>query len=292
MNKQILSNRWFVWVIAIIIIAGFGIWGFIQYSVIEMDNPDIKFQFPLLQSTQEEFTSKEILDAVYSDYKVPDRFFEDALERGGKISDSVYYERVLENNKWMFYCTNYFNTAKQFVEKNVAEYNKQEPKEFYPDRVIIETNENEKFFEFKTIEEQTTSPDRKYYLRYRVYKCSYISDLQHGMYYKKDDGISDNYIGIFTQKPITIKNVKELVEFLWYSAFSNYNISGSKVLSSFVEEDNKSIKHMIFETRTVGGDWNMCDQITLVKSTYTVNIDSGKIELIQEDIRTIEGNCH
>lgn len=36
--KQIFSNRWFVWAIAIMVIVGFGVWGFIQYSVIEMDS--------------------------------------------------------------------------------------------------------------------------------------------------------------------------------------------------------------------------------------------------------------
>ncbi len=36
----------------------------------------------------------------------------------------------------------------------------------------------------------------------------------------------------------------------------------------------------------------MCDQITLIKSTYTVNKNSGEIKLTQEDIKTLKGNCH
>ncbi len=246
-------------------------------------------QSPVFQATQTEFSDKVILDAVYSDYKTPDGFFVDTLEKGEKISDSFYYERILENNKWIFYCTNDINTAKQLVNKNISDYNEQNYSG--SDRVIIDTSENEKFFEFKTIEFSKTLPDRKYYLRYRVYKCNYLSDLQHGVYSKKDESISDNYIGIFAKKPITTENVKELVEFLWYSAFSNYNTGGSKVLSSFTEENDNSIKHTIFETKTVYGDWGLCDQITLIKSIYTVNKNSGEIKLAEENVKILQGNC-
>jgi len=127
-------------------------------------------------------------------------------------------------------------------------------------------------------------------VHHRVFKCTYISDLQHKIYWKKDNSNSDSYIGIFAQKPISVEGVKELVEFLWY--FREGNTKGSKVLSSFTEDDGSSIKHTIFETRTVGGDWGMCDQITLIESVYTVDKNSGEIKLTQEDIKTVKGKCH
>lgn len=280
-NLLMMKLKYFAFVILILAVVGII---FISEYVQQIKEP----QHLIFQSTQTEFTDKEILDAVYSDYKVPDGFFVDVLERGEKISDSVYYERVLENNKWVFYCTNDFDAAKQHVEEDINEYNQSD----YPDRILIETTENEKFFEFKTIENQTQFPVRKYYLRYRVYKCSYIEDLQHGMYYKKDEAIPQNYIGKFAQRLITIENVKELIEFLWYSGFGNYNIGGSKVLSSFTEDHGGSIKHTIYETRTVYGDWGLCDQITLIKSEYNVDKNSGEITLSQEDVKTVKGRCH
>lgn len=243
---------------------------------------------PVFHLTQTKFTDKDVLNAVYSDYKTPDGFFVDTLERGEKISDSVYYERLLENNNGIFYCTKDINTAKQLVDENIADYNRQDSR----DEVIIDTSENEKFFEFKTIENKKNFPDRKYYLRHRVYKCNYLSDLQSEMYYEKDKSISDNYIGIFAKRPVTTENVKELVEFLWYSAFRNYITVGSKALSSFTEEDGNLIKHTIFETKTASGDWGLCDRITLIKSIYTVNKNSGEIKLSQEDIKTLQGKCH
>ncbi|MCK5233698.1 MAG: hypothetical protein KAJ91_02665 [Candidatus Aenigmarchaeota archaeon] len=252
---------------------------------------DIMPPAPTFQSAQAVFSDEDILNSVYSDYNLPEAFYQDNLDKGDKIYDAIYYERQQENNKWIFYCTDQLGAAKQFVDEDVANYNKQEPAEFYPDRFIIETNENDKFFEFKTIEDQTKSSDIKYYLRYRVHKCSYLGDLQHGMYYKKDNTLPDNYVGVFTQKPVTTENVKELVEFLWYSAFGHYNTGGSKVLSSFSEDNDGFIKHILFETNSVFGDFGVCDQITLTKSTYTVNKNSGEIELTQEEIKNIQGIC-
>lgn len=250
----------------------------------------VKPQPPLFQPTQTRFTDKEIIDAVFSDYKVPDGFFKDTLERGEKIWDSVYYEKVLKNNEWEFYCTNDFETARQFVEKNIATYNNQLSPDNYHNQTILDTNENEKFFEFKTIKNNPTSPDMQYYLRYRVFKCSYISALQYITPHFDGSSISDEYIGVFAQKPITKENAKELIEFLWYSPFNN---SGSKVLSSFTQEDENSIQHTIFETKSSGIDWYMAEEVILIKSIYTINKDSGEIKLNQENIKTIQGSiCH
>lgn len=38
MNKQIFQNRWFIWALAVIVIVGFGVWGFIEYSNIQTEN--------------------------------------------------------------------------------------------------------------------------------------------------------------------------------------------------------------------------------------------------------------
>ena len=273
-------------IISIVFITALVLFGLLLFTKTPVKIPKGGVETPVFQTEQTKFTDKEILDAVYSNYKTPDGFFVDTLEKGEKISDSVYYVRMLENNNWIFYCTNDINTAKQLVDRDIAEYHKTDDSS---GRMIVDASENEKFFEFKTLETHKTLPGMKYYLRYRAYKCSYLSDLQYGMYYKKDKSISDGYIGTFTKKPITTENVKELVEFLWYSAFSNYNLGGAKVLSSFTGENGDSIKHTLFETSTTYGDWGLYDQITLIKSIYTVNKNSGEIRLIKEDIKTLQG---
>ncbi len=42
MNKQIFQNRWFIWALAAIIIAGFSVWGFIEYLTVRMTNENIE----------------------------------------------------------------------------------------------------------------------------------------------------------------------------------------------------------------------------------------------------------
>lgn len=37
MNKQISSNRWFIWAIVFIVVVGVGLWAYIQSALIEMD---------------------------------------------------------------------------------------------------------------------------------------------------------------------------------------------------------------------------------------------------------------
>ncbi len=237
----------------------------------------------LFQAKKINYTEKEILNAVYSNYKTPKGFFKDTLKEGENIFDIPSYLRLREDNNWIFYCTNDINTAKQKIDEKIEKNNYN----------LININQNEKFFEFKTLKPESKNfPNNKYYLSYRVYKCSYLSDLQHGMYYKKDNFISDNYIGTFAKKTITKKNVKELIEFLWYSAFGNYNKRGAKVLGSFTEENTDSIKHIIFETRVGYGDWGIHDQIFLIKSIYTVDKNSGKIELTEENIKKLEGKAN
>ena len=93
-----------------------------------------------LQYVKTQFSDKEILDAVYSDYKAPEGFFEDVLEKGEKVADSIYYERILVNNKWIFYCTNNFDEAKQLAEKDINQYNNQY-------KTLLGVTENEKFFD-------------------------------------------------------------------------------------------------------------------------------------------------
>ncbi len=41
MTKQIFQNRWFIWTLTIIIIVGFSVWGFAEYSNVEMNNGSV-----------------------------------------------------------------------------------------------------------------------------------------------------------------------------------------------------------------------------------------------------------
>jgi len=234
---------------------------------------------PILRSTKTQFTDKEILDAVYSYYKVPEGFFTDNIVNNGKVTETINYVRVLKNGSWEFYCTNDFNTAKQMTV------------DFIKDNKFIENRENEKFYEFKTSMESSSS-EKQYFIHHRVHKCSYLSDLKFPGLYDKNAPLVNKYIGKYDMKPVTKENVKELVEYIWYSLSNNFEISGTKVLSSDTEDSGDSVKHTLIEILTVGGDWNMCDDISLIKSIYSVDKSSGEISLTQENLGNLKGACH
>jgi hypothetical protein len=240
------------------------------------------------QINNDNFTDKEILDLVYSDYKVPEGFFQDVLETGIN-PNFIIYEQLLKDNKLVFYCANDFNSAELQIKENIDEYNQK----YNLDTLsIAEIMENEKFFEFRTVVESPTGSQAINYLRYRVYKCNYIDDLQNQTDFITDDIKSKEYIGRYVQRPITQENVSELIEFLWYSGFGNNVIEGSKVLVSATKDYNTSVKHTIYELETSYGDWSLCDNIVLIKSEYDVDKNSGEITLSQEKLKTIKGKCN
>jgi hypothetical protein len=239
------------------------------------------------QSMQEDFSDKEILDFSYSKYELPNGFYREDLRNNNKASGSVYYLQKLANDKWTFYCANSFDEASNAAQMDINEYNKQD----YPDRKIINDAENEKFYEFKTTEDRPSS-NMQYYLRYRVFKCGYLSDLLNGVYNPTGKAFSAKYLGRFAQRPVTVANVKELAEFLWYSVFGNYQMVDVKVINSFYEDIGDAIIYTIMEV--VGGAHvvpGQCDIFHLNKLKLTVNKNSGQIDATQEAIKTVQGKC-
>ena len=246
---------------------------------------------PTFNPTQTNFSDQEILNAVYSDYKGPNGFFEDALiKKEEKNINSVRYEKWgINNTYWSFYCTNNFREAKKVVEEHIK---------IWSTMTITENNENEKFFQFKVIDNRNIPSSLL-----RVFKCSYIKGLKRVLsndyqyryhketYYQRNKPgfTTTDYAGEFAQRPVTTDNVKELIEFLWFSGLGEYNIGGRKVLSSFTKDEGNSIAHIIYETQTSYGTYAY-DEIILIKSVYTVNKNSGKIYLSQETIKSITGN--
>ena len=97
------------------------------------------------------------------------------------------------------------------------------------------------------------------------------------------------YLGKFGQRPITTQNVKELIEFFWYSVSLNRLTGSAKVLSSSAEDHGDYIKHTLYETQICGGDWGLSDSISLFKSVYIVDKNSGKITASHEQIKSLAG---
>ena len=234
---------------------------------------------PRFQPTQTEFSDEEIIDAVYSEYKYPESFYQEELGGIRLFYENTFTLKPLgERDGWVELCTDNRSRASEWVETSTKN-------SVYLSRyknLTYDERETEKFFEFRGIRPK----DQQHVILRRVHKCSYFRP-RHDKHRKLERG---EVLGIFGQRPITIDNVKELIEYLWF--IENYNFYGRKVLSSFTSDEGSSIKHTIYETKVVVGDWGLCDEISLVRTEYVVDRNSGEVTVFPETIKILEGECH
>lgn len=213
------------------------------------------------------FTDQEILSVVYSDYKYPPGFYLDGQEVGYCVT-AVVKDGGLRRT---CVCADNRNYARQLSEISNAESSVQRP--------LISERETEKYFEFRRRERSGVFLDR-------VDKCSYIDRSQA---LGSSDG---SYLGQYNVRPITNKNFKDLMEYLWFD--QNAQLAGRKLLDGVLAEHDGSMIYTVYETSVTYGDhggMGGCDSITLLKVAYTVNINSGRISSSSENVRTIKGRC-
>lgn len=256
----------------------------------------VLIQRNLFPSNEVHFSNEEVINIVSSDIKTPVGFYHEDFYSGDTHSEQVFalfikYEKQRVNEEWVFYCSNDADEARTHVESNIEYFKQLSDAYISMDKKIIGTSENERFFEFSVSQNfssragQVTGSET---IRERVYKCSYVEDLNYDSITGAEDAsiTSQSYVGKFAQKPVTVKNVKELIESLW---FSRHNVAdgGSQVLVSFTQDIGSSIRHTIYETKTMFGDWNQFNETRLIKSVHTIDKESGYIELKQEKIKTV-----
>lgn len=222
---------------------------------------------PVFNVNQTEFTDIEILKAVYSGYEYPERF-------GGYLLKN---NNTIILNSVMFFCTNNITVAIDKIEEYILEYDVKGE--------IVESKEQKKFFEIETLEkgEGYYGKNGTYSNFYLVHKCSYLDQSDRKIHSQKYDEELNATLGHFNLKPITKENVDELTAWLWY--LRNKDRGGSKVLSSFSEEFDGAIEQTIYETSVVYGDFGISDEVTLFKTTYSIDVNTGKIEILKERIK-------
>ncbi len=118
----------------------------------------------------------------------------------------------------------------------------------------------------------------------RVNKLSYIDRSMYNVLNPGDTICRFNY------RPITTGSFETLVQYLWF--IDNYQTGGSKVLYSCVSEAGSTIKYVMFTTTVGYGDWGMHDQISLNRSTYMVDEQSGIVIAHHSVVRTIMGRSN
>lgn len=217
---------------------------------------------------QTEFTDEEILNATYSNCKIPLNFYHDI-----KIYEDVDYRGITKESGWDFYCGNNFEEERTKVKDLIAKNIELDGKH----RELINSIKEDKYYEFIVDESG-------HIIKYRIFRCDYLENLNYGVYTFQE--ISS--IGKFANN-MSLEETKEGIEFLWYSGFlQNYKNEGVNALSSFIREKDEGFTHIIYETRASTNEQG-CDEIRLIKDEFAVN-SNGEISFKQELIKKIDGN--
>jgi hypothetical protein len=227
------------------------------------------YEVPTFESNQSEFRDEELLNATYSTYKFPEDFYFENLN-----DTSIYYINTvsidsLNKEKWIELSTNSNETALQWCKRSSPDSS-----EFTPGIGC------EKFIEFVRVYD----PSATHIIKFRAHKESYFTRGNYDFFNPSDT------IGVFNKENFNGPDAKELIDYLWYT--HGFNNGGSKILSSYFEENQLRIVVYHYESYTVYGDFGINDEISLLKKTNVFEKGTGIVTLSEVVVRTIEGKMN
>ncbi|HEX9655535.1 MAG TPA: hypothetical protein VGB89_01315 [Bacteroidota bacterium] len=217
---------------------------------------------PNLASGKTSFTDGELVLAMFSEYKYPPNFYHEDLSDWESLTLLPGCAQTLEEA-----------TANLF------------PNQKAPRVKFFFVRETERYFQFV----KDRNPEEKTTDFYRFHKCSYLDILS-----LKRDG----YRVRFNVRPLTSRNVKELIEYLWFVRFRQG--AQLKVLSSNTEELESGFSHTLYVikgvyqasealNRRVGKKRIQVAQITLTRMDFFIDRNTGELTTTITPIREIKG---
>lgn len=124
----------------------------------------------------------------------------------------------------------------------------------------------------------------------RVYRSSYIESLTFMSLFGIDwPGSGIGSIGPIVHEPLTADVVLDLFDHIWTQR--NYNLWGAVLLSRQLEDREDMIILTTHEALVVGGDWDICDRISQLVTTYTVEKQTGKVSMTRFVLLEVNGRC-
>lgn len=220
------------------------------------------------------WSENKIISFTYSGHFGPTGFYTEDRERG-----FTYYENTIstqdnecpDDDCWIEHSTNDRDSAfawSQLSALNSSQY-----------RSLESELENEKYFEFRRINEENSSD----VMLSRVHKTSYLDRSMYDLFHRTD------IIGVFNHKPMNAISVREVIEYLW--ANDKIERPGS-VMSSTVSEDQNYLMLTFLSAFRVGGDWGTCDTIYLRETVVSIEKASGAISFAVQELSELSGVCH
>ena len=194
-----------------------------------------------------------------------------AYDRNYKYPDGFYYEKNLIGS--VYYENNLSIKPKSNSNIELHTLNKEEARNWSNlsnmyssvNRVIIQENETEKYFEF--VRRNVSPYNENDILLSRVHKSDYFIPMRN-LYFHSNESNKDNVIGTF-KGDLTISNVKELIEYLW--DYPNRLSGNSKVSKTEICEQEDKFEYYIQEIWKITGDWGVYDMIYIYDITFTLD---------------------
>lgn len=229
-----------------------------------------EYTIPEFDPDQSEFTDDEILNATYSEYKLPEYFYNENLG-----DTSLYYVNTvsidsLDDEKWIELSTNSFEQAKEWCFRFT-----------YENSLFDEGKEYEKYFEFIRIY-NPAAPNN--IIKFRTHRTSYLTRDNYDHFNKTDT------LGVFKKDDFNDNDSKELIDYLWF--ISNYNNASSKILSSYVDNKEQTIDIYHYELLIVYGDFGLYDDISLFEKIYRIGRETGCITVTENCVRSLNGRMN
>jgi hypothetical protein len=213
-------------------------------------------------------TDLEIAKTIYSGTpRTPAGFYVDPAPKDEFVATEHLKNSDIEDQSGPQHelCTNDWNEALSWSEEHAHDAQ--------PYSDLVETNDETRFFEFG----RTRASDPEFYVRQRVFKCSYVDRTA------VDLRAREGAAGLLNLRPLTAAELKTLSEYLW--TFTEYNNFGSAVLESSGSSGSNSFSHSLLIASLVrDGVSSGCDRIDVMDWKHIVDSSTGALTLNVETV--------
>ena len=209
-----------------------------------------------------------------------------------QVSSASKLEKMNDSELADFYYK--INKNNDFVSKNIEEYrflykNADSVKDALEKSKDVGLTNKDKLLELK-LQEETDY----YYVIYQEYV----------VYRPTGEGVTFNNSFFFFKKSIfdienkiinlNILNNKDKVKEIFniYTYIKNRDNKGTKLLLSEIKNNSNEYIYTYYYFETTFGDWGLSDEISLYKSTITINKNTGKYDSTNDLIRQVKGRSN
>lgn len=225
----------------------------------------------------------ELLELAYDmNYKYPIGFYHEKNLVGSRYYENTVSVKPLSEREHVWIELHTTNKEEAKTWSNLSnEYSS-------VNRILIQENENEKYFEFVRVNEVRETD----VLLSRTHRSNYFIPTfdKFTKIFLFGEHEKNIEFGVYKGNA-TLDNVKEFIEYLWdcYSL----NILGEKVIVSKIYEQNDRFEHHIQSLRMVGGDWGLHDMIYVHNNIFSLDKKTNTLILAdRKQIQEIQGKFH